>query len=62
MSPFVDGEPPVCLAVLNPKGRDPYLDYSRGPDSYQRGVHAPINFHAYAAATNGAFLTRPRIS
>jgi hypothetical protein len=48
-------EPPVCLAVLNPRGRDPYLDYSRGPDSYQRGVHAPINFHAYAAATNGAF-------
>jgi hypothetical protein len=49
-------ESPVCLAVLNPKGRDPYLDYSRGPDSYQRGVHAPINFHAYAAATNGAFF------
>lgn len=49
-------ESPLCLAVLNPKGRDPYLDYSRGPDSYQGGVHAPINFHAYAAATNGAFF------
>lgn len=49
-------ESPLCLAVLNPKGRDPYLDYSRGPDSYQPGVHAPINFHAYAAATNGAFF------
>ncbi len=49
-------DPPVCLAVLNPKGGDPFLDYSRGPDSYRRGVHAPINFHAYAAATNGAFF------
>lgn len=49
-------ESPVCLAVLNPKGRDPFIDYSRGPDSYQSGVHAPVNFHAYAAATNGAFF------
>jgi len=49
-------ESPVCLAVLNPKGRDPYLDYSAGPSSYQPGIHAPINFHAYAAATNGAFF------
>lgn len=46
---------PVCLAVLNPKGRDPYLDYAKGPDDYERGVHAPVNFHAYAAATYGAF-------
>lgn len=49
-------ESPVCLAVLNPKGRDPYLDYSRGPECYHCEVHAPINFHAYAAATNGAFF------
>lgn len=49
-------ESPVCLAVLNPKGRDPFLDYSRGPGSYECGLHAPINFHAYAAATNGAFF------
>ncbi len=49
-------ESPVCLAVLNPKGRDPYLDYSHGPDCYQGGVHAPINFHAYAACSNGAFF------
>ena len=48
-------ESPVCLAVLNPKGRDPYLDYSRGPDSYQRGIHAPMNFHAYAAAQRRLF-------
>lgn len=47
---------PVCLAVLNPRGRDPYLDYPDGPDRYATGVHAPVNFHAYAAATCGAFF------
>ena len=46
---------PICLAVLNPKGRDPFLDYHDGPESYEKGVHAPVNFHAYAAATYGAF-------
>lgn len=46
---------PVCLAVLNPKGRDPHLDYANGPGDYDRQVHAPVNFHAYAAATYGAF-------
>lgn len=47
---------PVRLAVLNPKGRDSYIDYCEGPDRYERGIHAPINFHAYAAATYGAFF------
>lgn len=45
----------VCIAVLNPGGRDPYLDYSTGTERYQGNIHAPINFHAYAAATYGAF-------
>lgn len=49
-------ESPICLAVLNPKGRDPHLDYSQGPHRYSPGVHAPVNFHAYAAATYGAFF------
>ena len=49
-------ESPVCLAVLNPGGRDPFLDYAGGPGGYQKGVHAPVNFHAYAAATRGAFF------
>ena len=49
-------ESPVCLAVLNPRGRDPFLDYAAGPVCYERGIHAPINFHAYAAATFGAFF------
>ena len=49
-------ESPVCLAVLNPKGRDPFLDYKNGPDSFVVGIHAPINFHAFAAATFGSFF------
>lgn len=49
-------ESPVRLAVLNPKGRDPYLDYRNGPVSFEPGVHAPVNFHAFAAATFGAFF------
>ena len=49
-------ESPVCLAVLNPRGGDPFLDFSQGPGTYQKGVHAPVNFHAYAAATRGAFF------
>lgn len=49
-------ESPVCLAVLNPKGRDPFLDYAKGPECYDSNIHAPINFHAFAAATYGAFF------
>lgn len=49
-------ESPVRVAVLNPRGRDPHLDYSEGIDIYRPGVHAPVNFHAYAAATFGAFF------
>lgn len=47
---------PVCLAVLNPRGRDPYLEFPDGPSLNTDGGHAPINFHAYAAATRGAFF------
>ena len=52
--------PPACLAVLNPKGRDPHLDYAKGPGKYQPRTHPPINFHAYAAATRGAFFDSAR--
>ncbi|MEM1440946.1 MAG: hypothetical protein AAGF67_01300, partial [Verrucomicrobiota bacterium] len=48
--------PPVSLAVLNPKGRDPFLDFQEPPAEPVAGVHAPINFHAYAAATKGCFF------
>ena len=43
------------LNVLNPGGRDPdqYFEGDIKPDS---GGHPPINFHAFAACTRGAFL------
>ncbi|MCF6311855.1 MAG: hypothetical protein L3J39_05330 [Verrucomicrobiales bacterium] len=46
----------ICLAVLNPGGRDTPVDYSDGPGEYQPGIHPPINYHAYAAATRGKFF------
>ena len=45
----------MCLAVLNPEGRDAKIDYADGPGEYLEGQHPPINFHAYAAATRGKF-------
>ena len=45
---------PFKLSVLNPAGRDPeqYFETEIKPDS---GGHPPINFHAFAACTLGAF-------
>lgn len=46
------------LAVWNPGGRDAWQDYAAGPGHPEdglRGVHAPVNYHAYAACTRGAF-------
>ncbi|MBU6302678.1 MAG: hypothetical protein KGS60_14080 [Verrucomicrobia bacterium] len=43
------------LAVLNPGGRDAMIDYGDGPGIPGSGLHPPVNFHAYAAATRGAF-------
>lgn len=42
------------LSVLNPGGRDPEQDFAvlEGPET---SAHAPVNFHAYAACTGGAF-------
>ncbi len=42
------------LSVLNPGGRDPEQDFATaaGP---QDAAHAPVNYHAYAACTGGAF-------
>ncbi len=43
------------LAVLNPGGNDPeqrFDDLAGVPDS---SVHAPVNFHAFAACTGGSF-------
>ncbi len=51
---------PICLAVLNPGGRDPFQDYANGPGRPGDPGHPPINFHAYAACTRGAFFDSTR--
>ena len=43
----------VRLAVLNPSGRDPEQHFS-GEQRASATLHAPVNFHAYAACTRGA--------
>jgi hypothetical protein len=47
------------LTVLNPGGRDQEQQFHnlRAPDE---GAHPPINFHAFAACTRGAFHFNPR--
>src|SRR5215471_17857854 len=42
------------LTVLNPGGRDPAQQFHSLPAPAE-GAHAPINFHAFAACTSGAF-------
>lgn len=42
------------LTVLNPGGRDPEQEFPDLP-APSEGVHAPINFHSFAACTRGAF-------
>src|SRR5450432_3311231 len=43
------------LTVLNPGGHDPAQDFSDGVPGPNDSVHAPVNFHGYAACTGGAF-------
>jgi hypothetical protein len=42
------------LTVLNPGGRDPEQQFHSVPAPAE-GTHPPINFHAFAACTSGAF-------
>src|SRR5207253_2744750 len=49
------------LTVLNPGGRDPEQQF-RGVLAPGEGAHPPINFHAFAACTHGAFHQNPRRS
>src|SRR4051812_24638182 len=42
------------LAVLNPGGRDPEQQFEGAHELDQ--LHAPVNFHAYAACTGGIFF------
>jgi hypothetical protein len=43
------------LAVLNPGGRDPEQHFADGAGAPDDTTHAPVNYHAYAACTNGGF-------
>jgi hypothetical protein len=43
------------LAVLNPLGRDPDQPFRTGFPEPSFGGHPPLNYHAYAACTNGGF-------
>src|SRR5438874_9490158 len=47
------------LTVLNPGGRDPEQRFDTVPAPGE-GAHPPINFHAFAACTLGAFHFNPR--
>ncbi len=42
------------LTILNPGGRDPEQQFQSVPAPGE-GAHSPINFHAFAASTFGAF-------
>ena len=44
------------LAVLNPGGRDPEQRFPDGAGAPDPRVHAPVNYHAYAACTRGGFF------
>jgi hypothetical protein len=47
------------LTVLNPDGRDREQQFNKLPAPGE-GAHPPINFHAFAACTLGAFHHNPR--
>ena len=44
------------LAVLNPGGRDPEQRFPDGAGAVDARIHAPVNYHAYAACTHGGFF------
>jgi hypothetical protein len=47
------------LTVLNPRGHDPEQEFRDLPAPGE-SEHPPINFHAFAACTRGAFHNNPR--
>lgn len=44
------------VVVCNPGGRDPAQAFPDGAGAVNDAVHAPVNYHAYAACTRGAFV------
>ncbi|TVR51208.1 MAG: hypothetical protein EA425_07725 [Puniceicoccaceae bacterium] len=47
------------LHVLHLHGRNPYQDFRDGPGRPDDSGHPPVNFHAYAACTGGAWHRDP---
>ncbi len=48
------------IAVLNPKGRDPEQLFANGAGAPSDELHPPVNFHAFAACTDGGFFRDDR--
>ena len=48
--------PNYKLTILNPRGNDPDQSFPDYAGEVNPNIHAPVNFHAYAACTSGAFL------
>jgi hypothetical protein len=45
----------TILSVFCPTGSDRFQDFSKSPGLVDDSVHAPINYHAYAACMRGRF-------
>jgi hypothetical protein len=48
----------MSLAVLNPGGKDPFQAFDDGAGPVDDRLHAPVNYHAYAACVGGAFHSK----
>jgi hypothetical protein len=46
------------LAVLNPGGNDPFQAFNDFAGPVNDRIHAPVNYHAYAACTGGGFYCK----
>ncbi len=46
---------PMLIAVLNPGGNDPQQHFPDGAGAPDSQVHAPVNYHGFAACTGGSF-------
>jgi hypothetical protein len=50
------------LAVLNAQGRDPDQSFAEELPLRDSAAHPPINYHAYAACTGGAFYRKTELA
>jgi hypothetical protein len=53
---FGDAARAMQLAVLNQSGGDPEQSFLDGAGAPDPRIHPPVNYHAYAACTRGAFF------